>query len=61
MISLGLSAYFTTKKGYSATAYVGIGLHPEISVGKKKLLQKQAAGKKRMQAIGKVNVPSEAW
>ncbi|CAE7537960.1 lepA [Symbiodinium natans] len=27
---------------------------------KKKLLQKQAAGKKRMQAIGKVNVPSEA-
>jgi len=27
---------------------------------KKKLLQKQAAGKKKMQAIGKVNVPSEA-
>ena len=27
--------------------------------GKKKLLQKQAAGKKKMQAIGKVNVPSE--
>eukprot|EP00930_Biecheleria_cincta_P004342 TRINITY_DN105251_c0_g1_i1.p1 TRINITY_DN105251_c0_g1~~TRINITY_DN105251_c0_g1_i1.p1 ORF type:complete len:751 (+),score=133.92 TRINITY_DN105251_c0_g1_i1:102-2255(+) len=27
---------------------------------KKKLLQKQAKGKKRMQAIGKVNVPSEA-
>ena len=29
--------------------------------GKKKLLQKQAAGKKKMQAIGKVNVPSEPW
>ena len=29
--------------------------------GKKKLLQKQAAGKKKMQAIGKVNVLSEPW
>eukprot|EP00438_Fugacium_kawagutii_P000987 Skav221364 [mRNA] locus=scaffold2286:117378:124226:- [translate_table: standard] len=28
---------------------------------KKKLLAKQAAGKKRMQAVGKVNVPSETW
>ena len=28
---------------------------------KKKLLQKQAKGKKRMKAIGKVNVPQEAF
>ena len=28
--------------------------------GKKKLLQKQAEGKKKMQAIGKVNVPSDS-
>jgi len=30
-------------------------------VRKKKLLQKQAKGKKRMKAIGKVNVPQEAF
>ena len=28
---------------------------------KKKLLQKQAKGKKRMKAMGKVNVPQEAF
>ena len=28
---------------------------------KKKLLQKQAKGKKRMRAMGKVNVPQEAF
>lgn len=28
---------------------------------KKKLLQKQAKGKKRMKAIGKVSVPQEAF
>ena len=28
---------------------------------KKKLLQKQAKGKKRMKAIGRVNVPQEAF
>ena len=46
-----------------ATAYGAalVSIRPRSRLGKKKLLQKQAAGKKRMQAIGKVNVPSEAW
>ncbi len=32
-----------------------------IYLGRKKLLQKQAKGKKRMKAIGTVDVPQEAF
>jgi GTP-binding protein LepA len=32
-----------------------------VPLGEQKLLQKQAKGKKRMKAIGKVNVPQEAF
>ena len=36
-------------------------LYCSYCIRKKKLLQKQAKGKKRMKAIGKVNVPQEAF
>lgn len=45
---------------WSSSAVCSGSIHPPVH-RKKKLLKKQAAGKKRMKSLGKVDVPQEAF